>query len=446
MRAGDRYGAWELLERIDGRRGFNAEVWRCRNEEGETAAIKLMKPGSSRSRIERFRDEIGFLLSPGADDPGVLPIHDSHLSDDSKEQAWFVMPEARGIREALGNDPPLEQVVAAVQATAVALARLAANGIGHRDIKPDNLFERDGAWLVGDFGLVTHPDKEARTQHGRKLGPVDYMAPEMRQEADTAAAEPADVFSLAKVLWVLVTQQELPPPGPHRADEDVYALGTYIDGARLPYLDRLIERATAHDPDARPAMADFAAELQRWLSMPSQKGEVPDLSEARDRLGAVAAAASRADKKRAERIEQASDAFREWTHAALDPIQEQLLGVEGGKAGIEHTHALLPHMLHNSQAQDPVQRWTVAAHLRLAGQGTQLHCAIGMGCDPHGDGVMPLLAGHFLYPPDEQPIWIEHMSANLGSLELGETMAELTRGLHERLPEAVAAYVARVGA
>lgn len=254
MRAGDRYGDWELLEGIDGGRGFNAHVWRCRNDEGETAAIKLMKRGSSRSRIERFRDEIGFLLSPEADDPGILPILDTHLSDDPKEQAWFVMPEARRIREALGEDPPLEQVVAAVQATAATLARLAAKGIGHRDIKPDNLFERDDAWLIGDFGLVTYPEKEARTQHGRKLGPVDYMAPEMRQEADTADAESADVYSLAKVLWVLVTQQELPPPGPHRADEPVYALGTYSnaniavpvrDGSPLPSATTSTYRETA---------------------------------------------------------------------------------------------------------------------------------------------------------------------------------------------------------
>jgi hypothetical protein len=446
MRAGDRYRDWELLERIDGDRGYNAQVWRCKNEELQTAAIKLLKPSSARSRIERFRDEIGFLLSPGADDPGVLPILDSHLPDDPKEQAWFVMPEARPIRKALGCDPLLEHVVVAAQAISATLARLAAKGIGHRDIKPDNLFERDGTWLVGDFGLVTYPDKEARTKHGRKVGPVDYMAPEMRRDADTAAAEPADVYSLAKVLWVLVTQQELPPPGPHRADEPAYALSTYIEGDRLPYLDRLVERTTANDPDARPAMRDFAAELERWLHMPSQEGDVPDLGEARDRLGAVAAAASRVEKKRAERIEQANEAFREWTHEALDPIQQQLLGIEGGDAAIEHSHALLPHMPDNSQAQGPVQRATMAAYLRLAGQDTQLHCAIGMDYDPYADREVALLAGHFLYPPDEQPIWIERMSVHPGSLEVAHTMAELTHGLHDRLPEAVAAYMSRVGA
>lgn len=30
-------------------------------------------------------------------------------------------------------------------------------GSGHRDIKPDNLFELDGRWVIGGFGLVTYP-------------------------------------------------------------------------------------------------------------------------------------------------------------------------------------------------------------------------------------------------------------------------------------------------
>lgn len=34
------------------------------------------------------------------------------------------------------------------------LASLAAEGAAHRDIKPGNLFELDGQWVVGDFGLV----------------------------------------------------------------------------------------------------------------------------------------------------------------------------------------------------------------------------------------------------------------------------------------------------
>jgi serine/threonine protein kinase len=93
---------------------------------------------------------------------------------------------ATPIREALGSDPQPGVVVAALGEIAATLASLAAGGVAHRDIKPDNLFELDGRWVIGDFGLVTYPDEDPRTQHGRKLGPIDYMAPEMRQDADRA--------------------------------------------------------------------------------------------------------------------------------------------------------------------------------------------------------------------------------------------------------------------
>jgi hypothetical protein len=36
---------------------------------------------------------------------------------------------------------------------------------------------------------VTYPQKDPRTEHGRKLGPADHMAPEMRENADTAAGQ-----------------------------------------------------------------------------------------------------------------------------------------------------------------------------------------------------------------------------------------------------------------
>jgi hypothetical protein len=135
---------------------------------------------------------------------------------------WRTM--AKNLRAALGVDPEPRAVVAAISQIAATLADLAADGISHRDIKPDNLFMFDGNCVIGDFGLVTYPAKNPITRHGRKVGPLDFMAPEMRQDADRAVAEPADVWALAKTLWVLLADTELPLPGPHRAGDDAYAL------------------------------------------------------------------------------------------------------------------------------------------------------------------------------------------------------------------------------
>jgi serine/threonine protein kinase len=50
------------------------------------------------------------------------------------------MPIATKIKVALGDDPALETVIEAIAAISDTLAALAAEGISHRDIKPDNLY------------------------------------------------------------------------------------------------------------------------------------------------------------------------------------------------------------------------------------------------------------------------------------------------------------------
>ena len=100
----------------------------------------------------------------------------------------------------------LDEVLRAFVGIAETLADLAAEGIHHRDLKPSNLFLLDGRWVIGDFGLATYPDKSSVTTDERKLGPVYYIAPEMLNAPSTVHPAPADVFSIAKSIWVLATQ------------------------------------------------------------------------------------------------------------------------------------------------------------------------------------------------------------------------------------------------
>lgn len=128
------------------------------------------------------------------------------------------------------------------------MAKLSSEGIGHRDLKPDNLFWLDGVAVVGDFGLVTYPEKDPVTEAGRRLGPVDYMAPEMRADADRAEAGPTDVWALAKILWTLLTNHAHPLPGPHRPDDVSYSLEKLLKHPRAAEFDRLLAAATRLPP------------------------------------------------------------------------------------------------------------------------------------------------------------------------------------------------------
>jgi serine/threonine protein kinase len=291
IRAGRRYGQWVITGKKPLGSGGNGQVWRV-EADGKLGAIKILSAGGGpggRYRLGRFLDEIAFLRAHPATH-GILPLLDSRISDNQKETSWYVMPVARPIRQALGADPEPAVVVGAVAAIASTLASLADEGVAHRDIKPDNLFELDGRWVIGDFGLVTYPDKDPRTEHGRRLGPLDYMAPEMRRDADQADPGPADVWALAKTLWVLLAGAELPLPGTHQPAEGAYALRERITFGFAAELDLLLEKATMTEPQDRVSMAGMASELRACVTSPPETRAQASLAELSARAGALTAA------------------------------------------------------------------------------------------------------------------------------------------------------------
>jgi serine/threonine protein kinase len=275
------YGDWIARDRLGG--GGNGTVYRCEgvgsHNAGLSAAIKIIKRDVVKRRPDRmirFRNEIEFLLKRGTV-PGVLPLLDSALPANPAQPTWYVMPLATPLVKALGARPELAKVVLAVNRIADTLAQLASEGVAHRDIKPDNLFQLEDQWVIGDFGLVSYPEQKPITKHGVAVGPYFFMAPEMRRDADTANGELADVYSLAKTLWSLATGEEYPPPGELRRDRDTQRLSRYVTHNRAPSLELIIERSTRDNPTERPSMQEFANELS-WWSDPKPISADADLS------------------------------------------------------------------------------------------------------------------------------------------------------------------------
>jgi hypothetical protein len=140
----------------------------------------------------------------------------------------------------------------------------------------------------GDFGLVDVPDLDSLTVTGKPLGPRYFMPPELIAPGSVDDARPADVFMLAKTLWVLATGQSYPFPGEQRADVVPYQLETWVGFRRTRALDELIERCTRAVAADRPGMQQLAADLRAWLKLVEE--ETPSERQATDvleRLGRV---------------------------------------------------------------------------------------------------------------------------------------------------------------
>jgi serine/threonine protein kinase len=247
--------------------GGNADVYQASSGDS-IAALKLYRLRNARQKgYERFRDEVS-TLERCAGIEGVMKLFEFQLPNQPTrdEPAWFAMPIGQSLREWVGTDVALIRVVEAIAACSATLAKLHAVGISHRDVKPANLYCLDDGYYVGDFGLADFEEKTAITETGEKIGPAFYIAPEMLNGAADADGRPADVYSVAKTLWVLSTGQRYPLPGEMRRSEPAFRISTYVAGHRAVLLEPLIELATSFDVARRPTMEAFAKELRAWLA------------------------------------------------------------------------------------------------------------------------------------------------------------------------------------
>jgi serine/threonine protein kinase len=282
LEQGLHFGQWILKGEKPLGKGGNGVVWEAENSDGNRAAIKFLQSHHFGGiREKRFRLEIDFLKNE-AKRPGILPIIDFHLpvACSETDRIWFATPLAIPFTDSdLSGNANLQRLVQLVEIVSQNLAKLHDEAKWHRDLKPENLFIIDGSPLIGDFGLVDFPDKDAITTKTEIVGPLFYVAPEMMQNAENTQAGPGDVYSLSKTLWVLATGQRYPLPGEQRVDNPALRLSTYCRHEHAHILDLLMERSTSFEPTRRPTMKEFSKELSEWLKVGTDSAPVSiDLS------------------------------------------------------------------------------------------------------------------------------------------------------------------------
>lgn len=177
---------------------------------GRAGIVKHLPSNVYGARRQRFHQEALYMHQMNGT-PGVLPVWDIDDAHGSKP-CWYAMPCAQLLEKAFGDTSTVLDVVDSVATVAQTLAALADDGTYHRDIKPANLFWYDKAPVLADFGIATFAKSPAGlTRAGEKIGPANFMAPEMRSADSRDRGERADVYSLAKTLFVLAHQSRGAP-------------------------------------------------------------------------------------------------------------------------------------------------------------------------------------------------------------------------------------------
>lgn len=246
--------------------GGNAKVLLVKEKvTGYEYALKCLY-NKSTEKIARFNDEIKIMYENAVSIEGIIPIVES-----SKEQSWYTMPVAKSIIEYIQEKKiDQEAIISGVIQLADTLSKLHRKGIAHRDIKPSNIYYLNNRFCFGDFGLVEFPDNSNDfTRSDKGLGAIFTIAPEMKRDPKNSDGKKADVFSLAKTVWMFLTKDEKGFDGTYDFLDVSMNLRSKANlrTMHLVELEELLKEATDNNPNNRPTIEAFKRKLQIWIEI-----------------------------------------------------------------------------------------------------------------------------------------------------------------------------------
>ena len=155
--------------------------------------------------LDRMKRELSVLES--VNHPCLVKVLDSNL-----DNKWFVMEYLEGgkLSDRLEiYEGRVLDALKAVRPIVDAVCSLHTEKVVHRDIKPDNIFvASDGHLVLGDCGLAFKVETEDRlTVTWENVGTREFQPPWSYGKRLADVQPTYDVFSLAKVLWAMVSSR-----------------------------------------------------------------------------------------------------------------------------------------------------------------------------------------------------------------------------------------------
>lgn len=262
------YGArWRIVDKVG--EGGQGEVFRVVDTTGELTGEYALKRVKNPKRHARFESEIGAISQLAH--PNIIELIDhSALTDKGErdDRQYLVMPLAKGgdlsapDRLSLYQDD-IDAVLKVAFQIASALEAAHAANIVHRDVKPQNiLFKgiRHDTWLT-DFGICLLRDRPRVTDDKEVVGPRAFMAPELEEGGQLNVTPAADIYSLGKVIFYMISNGQIVPR--ERLDDERFQ-SIFAKGERYHLLELLLQRMICLVGSRMREVSDVKAELEKF--------------------------------------------------------------------------------------------------------------------------------------------------------------------------------------
>lgn len=215
-----------------------------------------------RERVERFYREARAAGSLAH--PNIVTIYEAG-EDQGRHFIAMEFLEGQTLRSILDieGNIPVDRAVEITKQVCAGLAYAHLKGVIHRDIKPDNIQILPGGHVkITDFGIARLMEEPTLTADGQVFGTPSYMSPE--QVAGRPLDVRTDLFSLGVMLFEMLTGKK-----PFTGDTVVTITYNIMNQQIMvpptvqPYLERVILRALAKDPNQRYGTAEeMSADLE----------------------------------------------------------------------------------------------------------------------------------------------------------------------------------------
>jgi serine/threonine-protein kinase len=229
-------------------------------------AIKLLPPylAAQPEIRDRFIQEARLVAR--LSHPNIVSVY---AAEEQGDLCWFAMAFVRGETltervERAGPLPPA-QAIRMFQELAWGLGYAHANGVVHRDVKPDNILieQASGRAMLADFGVAFAADASRQTGAGQLIGTPHYISPEQANGIPLDGR--SDLYSLGASMFFALTGRNL-----FDGSSPIAVITRHLNEPAPPLasvrqdlpraLTEAVDRCLAKDPERRFPSGEVLAE------------------------------------------------------------------------------------------------------------------------------------------------------------------------------------------